>query len=160
MGQNGAIGVNEMQTSKQDELDDQTLYRCNVAAHRRGEIAIDVDARSLGHPHCPLPARAYSTRAFYAIVVVAGLSLWLFGYQIAIGVAAAALLLYWTVGRRVVHRQMREFVCEQITGNFELWKKMWRFGAITLSRESATGLVQCCAPEQSWRAFARDCKRT
>ena len=64
MGQNGVIGVNEMQTSKQDELDDQTSYRCIVAAHRRGEIAIDVDARSLGHPHCPLPARAYSTRAF------------------------------------------------------------------------------------------------
>ena len=158
MDRKGAIGVNKMQTSKQDEPDDQTLHRRIVAAYRRGEVAIDIDAGSLGHPHCPLSAKAYSTRAFYAIVVAVGLSLWLYGYQIAIGVAVAMLALYWTVGRHLVHRQMREFACEQITGNFELWRKMWSFGAITLSRESADGLEQCCAPEQSWRAFARDCK--
>ena len=160
MGQNGAIGVNKVQTPKQDEPDDQTLYRCIVAAHQRGEIAIDVDARSLAHPHCPLSARVYSTQVFYAIVVVVGLSLWLFGYQIAIGVAAAALLLYWSVGRRLVHRKMREVICAQITGNFEVWRKMWRFGAITLSRESPNGLVHCRAPEESWRAFARGCRDT
>lgn len=147
-----------MQPSKRDEPDDRALFNRLVVAYRRGEVAIDVDAASLGHPHCPVPAKVYSTRAFYAIVAVVGLSFGVFGYQVAIGAAAGSLLFYWLVGRRLVHRKMRAFARAQITGNFELWRKMWRFGAITLSRESANGPVHCCAPEESWRAFARDCE--
>ena len=152
------MSVDEMHPSKRDEPDDRALYNHIVVAYRRGEVAIDIDAASLGHPHCPLSAKVYSTRAFYAIVAVVGLSFAVFGYEIAIGAAVGSLLFYWIVGRRLVHRKMRAFACAQITGNFELWRKMWRFGAITLSRVTANGLVHCRAPEESWRAFARDCE--
>ncbi len=144
--------------SKSDEPDDRALFNRLVVAYRRGEVAIDVDAAALGHPHCPLSARVYSTRAFYAIVAVVGLSFAVFGYEVAIGTAVGSLVFYWIVGRRLVHRKMRAFACAQITGNFELWRKMWRFGAITLSRVTANGPAHCRAPEQSWRAFARDCE--
>lgn len=92
------------------------------------------------------------------IVAVVGLSFAAFGYEIAIGAAAASLLVYWLVGRRLVHRKMRAFARAQITGNFELCRKMWRFGAVTLSRETSDGPVRCRAPDESWRAFARDCE--
>ncbi len=147
-----------MQPSKSDEPDDRALFNRLVAAYRRGEVAIDIDAASLGHPHCPLSARVYSTRAFYIIVAVVGLSFAAFGYEVAIGVAVGSLLLYWIVGRRLVHRKMRAFACAQITGNFELWRNMWRFGGITLSRSTANGPVNCRAPDESWRSFARDCE--
>ncbi len=143
--------------SKRDDPDDRALFNRLVVAYRRGEVAIDVDAAVLGHPHCPLSARVYSTRSFYTIVAVVGLSFAVFGYEVAIGTAVGSLLLYWIVGRRLVHRKMRAFACAQITGNFELWRKMWRFGGITLSRESADGPVHCRAPDESWRSFARDC---
>ncbi len=152
------MSVDEMHPSKRDEPDDRALYNHIVVAYRRGEVAIDIDAASLGHPHCPLSAKVYSTRAFYAIVAVVGLSFGVFGYQVAIGAAVGSLLLYWIVGRRLVHRKMRAFACAQITGSFEAWRKMWRFGGITLSRRAANGLVHCRAPEESWRAFARDCE--
>ncbi len=152
------MSVDEMHPSKRDEPDDRALYNHIVVAYRRGEIAIDIDAASLGHPHCPLSAKVYSTRAFYAIVAVVGLSFAVFGYEIAIGAAVGSLLFYWIVGRRLVHRKMRAFACAQITGNFELCRNMWRFGSITLSRATANGLVHCRAPEESWRAFARDCE--
>ncbi len=152
------MSVDEMHPYKRDEPDDRALYNHIVVAYRRGEVAIDIDAASLGHPHCPLSAKVYSTRAFYAIVAVVGLSFAVFGYEGAIGAAVGSLLFYWIVGRRLVHRKMRAFACAQITGNFELWRKMWRFGAITLSRVTANGLARCRAPEESWRAFARDCE--
>lgn len=144
--------------SRQDEPDDRALFNRLVVAYRRGAVAIEIDAAALGHPHCPLSARVYSTRAFYAIVAVVGLSFGVFGYQVAIGAAVGSLLFYWIVGRRLVHRKMRAFARTQITGDFEHWRKMWRFGGITLSRVTADGPVHCRAPEQSWRAFARDCE--
>ena len=152
------MSVDIMQPSKRDEPDDRALFNRLVVAYRRGEVAIDIDAAALGHPHCPLSAKVYSTRAFYAIVAVVGLSFAVFGYEVAIGATVGSLVFYWIVGRRLVHRKMRAFACAQITGNVELWRKMWRFGAITLSRITADGPLHCRAPEESWRAFSRDCK--
>ncbi len=152
------MSVDNMHPSKRDEPDDRALYNHIVVAYRRGEVAIDIDAAALGHPQCPLSAQVYSTRAFYAIVAVVGLSFAVFGYQVAIGAAVGSLLFYWIVGRRLVQRKMRAFARAQITGNFELWRKMWRFGTVTLSRVPADGPVHCRAPDESWRAFARDCK--
>jgi hypothetical protein len=148
----------KMQPSKRDEPDDRALFNRLVVAYRRGEVAIDIDITSLAHPHSPLSAKVFSTRAFYAILAVVGLSFAAFGYRVAIGAAVGSLVFYWLVGRRLVHRKMRAFACAQITDNFDLWLKMWRFGGITLSRDAADGPVHCRAPEQSWRAFARDCK--
>jgi hypothetical protein len=152
------VSADQVRPSKRDEPDDRALFNRLVVAYRRGEVAIDIDAAALGHPHCPLSAQIFSIRAFYVILAVVGLSFAVFGYQAALGAAVGSLVLYWLVGRRLVHRKMRAFACAQITGSFELWLKMWRFGAITLSRESAEGPVHCRAPEQSWRAFARDCE--
>ena len=158
------MSVDNMQPPKQDEPDDRALFNRLVVAYRRGEVAIDIDAAALGHPHCPLSAKVYSTRAFYAIVAVVGLSFAVFGYEVRRAVGATgvkrSLVFYLdrALGRRLVHRKMRAFACAQITGNVELWRKMWRFGAITLSRVTADGPLHCRAPEESWRAFSRDCK--
>ncbi len=45
------MSVDEMHPSKRDDPDDRALFNRLVEAYPRGELAIDVDAAVLGHPH-------------------------------------------------------------------------------------------------------------
>jgi hypothetical protein len=132
------------------ELD---IFRRLTAAHRDGKIAIDIDRKTIGHPHCPVAGDAYFTRVLYAGMVIAGLAFWLVHYAIAVAIVAGMVALYFAALRRWIDRKTKGYVIDKITNDLALWKKLWNFGGVTLTAASASDATSCRAPKDNWKNF-------
>ena len=75
----------------------------------------------------------------------------------AYGLSALALgiLVYLTFGRAYVHRRIEQRVRRDALDDLDKWRKLWRFGGLTLIAKARDDLAPCASPDGNWMAFTR-----
>src|SRR5262249_53446791 len=89
----------------------------------------------------------------YGAIPLCAVAFWQLGVWPGVAAVAASLALYFTAGRAYVRRRLRRRVEERALQDTELWRRLWRFGGVTLV-EQPNG-ARCAAPDGNWMALAR-----
>jgi len=128
----------------------ERLHRA-VAA---GEVSLELDLKHLSHIHSPVGSEAEANLFLYPGMVLAGLAWWQVDWRLAAGLAVATVAIYLTLGRAWSRRRLRARVQGKALGDLARWRKLWKWGGVSLVRQSVEGPVRCQGPQQSWHKFA------
>ena len=135
-------------------MEDTDLLEILRAAEADGRVTIGLDPRKLDDVDSPISIQAESTRWIYGLMAGALLLWWLGGAYAGVGAIAAGALIYATIGRRQVERNIhRRFYTLAIT-DIGVWRKLWRLEGITLSLDSSG--EACASPDGNWQRFVLD----
>ncbi len=147
-------------------MEDTDLLEMLRLAEADGRVTIGLDPRELDHVDSPISIQAESTRWIYGLMTAALLVWWLGGAYAGIGAIAAGALIYATIGRRQVERNIRRRFYDSGITDIGTWRKLWRLEGITLacnlragacnSRAGAKGAPVCSSPDGNWRRFVLD----
>src|SRR5437899_4502449 len=135
-----------------NEASADDLFRDLRRLIERGELRLELDIERLDHIDSPVAVEADSNIWVYGLIVVCAVAFWQGGTRPGMAAIAISLVLYFTVARAYVRRRLRRRVHERALGDGELWRRLWRFGGVTLvgARD-----VRCAAPEANWMALVR-----
>jgi hypothetical protein len=136
--------------SEAAETDEQLLAELR-RLRQAGTVALELDHRRLAHIDSPVAVEAEGTRWVYLGIVAAGAGWWFLGIWAGLGVAAAALALYLTLKADLRRRAARR-IDERALADAGLWRRLWRFGGVTLEARDR----RCAAPAGNWMQFVRD----
>ncbi len=123
--------------------------------YQEGKVVIEIRARKLDHMDSPVAVEADSNIWAYGLFVVTGLVWWQFGTIPGVICAALGIAAYFTLGRLYVNRRIERRVREEAFYDLDKWRKLWRFGGVTLVAMGVPGVAPCAAPDGNWIAFAR-----
>lgn len=137
--------------SEADETDEQLLAELR-RLRQAGTVALELDHRRLAHIDSPVAVEAEGNRWVYLGIVAAGSGWWFLGIWAGLGVAAAALALYLTLVKADLRRRAARRIDHRALADAALWRRLWRFGGMTLAAEGR----RCAAPEGNWMQFVRD----
>lgn len=135
-------------------MDDARLLALLAAAIDRGEVLIDLERSLATHVHSPVASEAEGNLLLLAVAAPVAVLWWWRGHMtglVAAPIAGLVLslcygrLLAWRMRRRVLSRDLREI---------GLWRRLWRFGGVTLRTVRGGPGKSCAAPEESWQRFA------
>ncbi len=129
-----------------------TLFAALGRLARAGQISMRLDYKKLGQMDSPVGSEADGNVWAYGGVALALGVLWFAGWQAAAAVAVVGLAAYLTLGRAYIHRRIQRRVEDQALAQLELWRKLWRFGGVTLVLPSGE---DCAAPAGNWMALIR-----
>jgi len=132
--------------------DAEALFAALGRLARAGQISLRFDYKRLGHMDSPVGSEADGNLWAYGGVALALVALALAGWQAAVAIAAVGIAAYLTLGRAYIHRRIRHRVENQALASLELWRKLWRFGGVTLV---LPGGEDCAAPAGNWMALVR-----
>jgi hypothetical protein len=118
----------------------------------RGTLRLELDLARLDHIDSPVAVEADSNIWVYGLIVVCTVVFWQEGTLPGVAAIAVSLILYLTAGRRYVRRRLIRRVHERALGDGEVWRRLWRFGGVTLVVE---GAERCAAPHGNWMALVR-----
>ncbi len=135
-------------------MEDTDLLEMLRAAEADGRVTIGLDPRKLDDVDSPISIQAESTRWIYGLMAAALFVWWLGGASAGIGAIAAGALIYATIGRRQVERNIRRRFYGQGIGDIGTWRKLWRLEGITLSLDSSG--EACASPDGNWQRFVLD----
>ena len=76
------------------------------------------------------------------------------GAYAGVGAIAAGALIYATIGRRQVERNIRRRFSGLAITDIGVWRKLWRLQGITLSCEPSG--AACASPDGNWQRFVLD----
>jgi len=124
------------------------LRRLRAAAR----LSLELDHRRLAHIDSPVVVEAESTRLIYFGVAASAAAWWLYGAAAGLAAAAACLVLYLTLGRADLRRRVARRVEERALGDIVLWRRLWRFGGVSLNADGR----RCAAPDGNWMQLVRD----
>jgi hypothetical protein len=117
-----------------------------------GKLRLELDLARLDHIDSPVAVEADSNIWVYGLVAVCAVAFWLGGTGPGIAAIAISLVLYFTVARAYVRRRLIRRVHERALGDGEVWRRLWRFGGVTLVGDRD---ARCAAPEGNWMALVR-----
>jgi len=120
-----------------------------------GAVKIELDEKRLRHIDSPVVCEPDSTRWIYGALVVGGVVWWFAGMTYGIIALAVGAVLYATVGRSHVRRRLDKRVREIALRDTTVWRKLWRFGGVTLVRADGNEPARCAAPQQNWMTFVQ-----
>ncbi len=130
-----------------------------LAALRRrlaeGNVELLVEPQRLNHIDSPVAVEADGNIWAYAAVFIAALLWWRWGMVSGLAALALGVVVYLTLGRAYVHRRIERRVRRDALGDLENWRKLWRFGGLTLVAKDRRDLVPCASPDGNWMAFTR-----
>jgi hypothetical protein len=129
------------------------LFRTLVQLHDQGKVSLHLDFGRLNHMDSPVGVEADSNIWAYGGVALALLAFWLGGTYWALGVAAAGIAIYYTIGRAYVRKRLGRRIEERAFRDIDLWQKLWRWGGVSLVPDS--GGEACVAPKGNWLALVR-----
>ncbi|MCW5752093.1 MAG: hypothetical protein KIT81_13185 [Alphaproteobacteria bacterium] len=140
-------------------MDDARLLALLAAAIARGEVDMDLDRGLATHVHSPVASEAEGNLLLLVTGAPVATLWWWQGHLAGLaGAALAAVALSLFYGRILAWR-MRKRVLRQALSEIDLWRRLWRFGGVTLRRPEDGGAKDtpdvCAAPDQSWQRFAR-----
>jgi hypothetical protein len=139
-----------------NEASADALFRELRALLARGRLRLELDLARLDHMDSPVAVEADSNIWVYGAIAVCAVVFWQFGTYPGLAAIAVSLALYFTVARRYVRRRLVRRVHERALGDGEIWRRLWRFGGVTLVEEgngNADG--RCIAPQGNWMALVR-----
>ena len=140
-------------------MEDTDLLDILRSAETDGRVTIGLDAGKLDDVDSPISVQAESTRWIYGLMAAALLVWWLGGATAGIGAIAAAALIYATIARRQVERNIRRRFYSGGIWDIRTWRKLWRFEGIILTctpAAGAEGAPVCSSPDGNWQRFVRD----
>ena len=118
-----------------------------------GKVALRLDFKKLTHLDSPVGSEADGNIWAYGGLALAIAAWWFRGWQAAVGVAVAGVLIYFTVGRWYMHRRIRRRVEDKALADLALWRKLWKFGGVALVPHAGE---ECAAPQGNWMALVRN----
>jgi hypothetical protein len=118
----------------------------------RGELRLELDLARLDHIDSPVAVEADSNIWVYGLIVVCAAAFWQGGTGPGVAAIGISLVLYFTVARAYVRRRLSRRVHERALGDGEVWRRLWRFGGVTLVGDRG---ARCAAPEGNWMAVVR-----
>jgi cytochrome c-type biogenesis protein CcmH/NrfG len=130
---------------------DELLFQRLVGHIHSGHVDVRIDLNHLADENCPVPVEFIRVRALIAGLGLAAATYWISPWAV---LPAAALfgIAYFAWLRIMLWRWMRRYVVKTITGDRDVWDKLWRFGGVSLhANGEAMTLV---SPRGSWREFA------
>jgi hypothetical protein len=137
-----------------DEQDSAAeLFRALVRHVKAGELELRCDFKRLRHMDCPVAVEAEGTRWAYVTIAAMLLGLWRGGWWFALAAAGIGSVLYYTIGARLIERNIRRRIDERSLGSLDDWQKLWRFGGVTLATREGEA---CDAPDGNWMALVRE----
>ncbi|HYM31877.1 MAG TPA: hypothetical protein VEU47_11280 [Candidatus Cybelea sp.] len=136
--------------------DDRALLARLRAAVADGRARIDMDEGHLTHIHSPVLRQADDTLILYVAVIAALATWWQFGTIAGLAASAAGVAAYLALGRTRRRRRLAERVRVDALSDIALWRKLWRWGGVSLIRQHASDDAACHAPKDSWQRFAGD----
>ncbi len=147
-------------------MEDTDLLEMLRSAAADGRVTIGLDPRKLDDIDSPISIQAESTRWIYGLMAAALLVWWLAGAYAGIGAIAVGALIYATIGRRQVERNIRRRFYGHGIRDIGTWRKLWRLEGITLAcnlragacnpRAGTKGAPVCCSPDGNWQRFVLD----
>ena len=133
------------------------LFRelCRLVAS--GTLRLELDLARLDHIDSPVAVEADSNIWVYGLIAVCAVVFWREGMLPGVAAVAASLVLYSTAGRTYVRRRLIRRVHERALGDDEVWRRLWRFGGVTLveSESAEDPTERCTAPQGNWMALVR-----
>ena len=135
-------------------MEDTDLLEILRSAEADGRVIIGLDPRKLDHIDSPISIQAESTRWIYGLMAGVLVVWWFGGAYAAIGAIAAGALIYATIGRRQVERNVRRRFYSLAVTDIGVWRKLWRLEGITLSLDSSG--EACASPDGNWQRFVLD----
>lgn len=123
----------------------------------RGTLRLELDLARLDHMDSPVAVEADSNIWVYGSIALCALIFWQGGTYPGLAAIAVSLALYFTVARRYVRRRLVRRVHERALVDGEVWRRLWRFGGVTLVEEGrgAEDGGRCAAPQGNWMAMVR-----
>lgn len=118
-----------------------------------GKISLRLDYKKLTHLDSPVGSEADGNIWAYGGLALAIAAWWFRGWQAAVGVAVAGVLIYVTLGRWYMHRRIRHRVEDKALADLVQWRRLWKFGGVALV--PGTGEA-CTAPQGNWMALVRN----
>jgi hypothetical protein len=134
------------------ERSEKELFRelRQLVAH--GKLRLELDLTRLDHIDSPVAVEADSNIWVYGLIAICAAVFWKEGALPGIAAITVSLLLYLTAGRRYVRQRLIRRVHERALGDSEVWRRLWRFGGVTLVEE---GAERCTAPHGNWMGLVR-----
>jgi hypothetical protein len=117
-----------------------------------GTLRLELDVARLDHIDSPVAVEADSNIWVYGLIAVCAVAFWQGGTGPGVAAIGISLVLYFTVARAYVRRRLTRRVHERALGDGEVWRRLWRFGGVTLVGDRG---VRCAAPEGNWMALVR-----
>jgi hypothetical protein len=118
-----------------------------------GRVRLEIDADHLAHIHSPIARDTDVNLLLYPAIGLVAAVWWLVGWMLGVGVATICVAFYFMVGRRWRHARLRQRIEDRALTNLELWRRLWRWGGVSLERSGPHGSIVCRAPEQKWHSF-------
>lgn len=140
-------------------MEDTDLLEMLRSAEADGRVIVGLDPRKLDDVDSPISVQAESTRWIYGLMAGAILVWWLGGAYAGIGAIAAGALIYATIGRWQVERNVRRRFYNGGIRDIGTWRKLWRFEGITLACNPSAGTEGgpvCRSPDGNWQRFVLD----
>jgi len=133
------------------------LFRELRALLARGTLRLELDVGRLDHMDSLVAVEADSNIWVYGSIALCALIFWQGGTYPGLAAIAVSLALYFTIARRYVRRRLVRRVHERALGDGEIWRRLWRFGGITLVEKGAgkDKAGRCAAPQGNWMALVR-----
>ncbi len=116
------------------------------------KIALRLDYKKLTHLDSPVGSEADGNIWAYGGLALAIAAWWFRGWQVAVGVAVAGVLIYLTLGRWYMHRRIRRRVEDKALADLTQWRRLWKFGGVALVAGAGE---PCAAPQGNWMALVR-----
>ncbi len=134
---------------------EETADQLFAALHRLragGRVTLRLDYKKLSHLDSPVGSEADGNIWAYGGLALTVAAWWFGGWRVAAGVAVAGVIAYFTLGKLYMHRRIRRRVEDKALVDLALWRKLWRFGGVTLV---ASAGEECAAPQGNWMALVR-----
>jgi hypothetical protein len=150
--------MNETALSPQAPPREETaedLLRSLRQLHEGGKLAVRADADKLNHMDSPVVVEADSNIWAYGYLVVVLGIWWKWGNIPGAVAGVLGVIVYYTLGRAYVHRRLQRRVTEKALNDLDTWRKLWRFGGVSLSGTGRPDLGECKAPDGNWMGFVR-----
>jgi len=128
------------------------LFRDLRLLIERGDLRLELDLVRLDHIDSPVAVEADSNVWVYGLILVCVAAFWQGGTWPGVAAIGMSLLLYFTVARAYVRRRLSRRVHERALGDGGVWRRLWRFGGVTLV---GLGAARCVAPDGNWMALVR-----
>jgi len=136
--------------------EDRKLLATLRGACAAGRVRLEIDADHLAHIHSPIGRDTDVNLLLYPAVGLVGAIWWWFGWVLGLAIAVICVVLYFAVGRRWRHARLRLRIEQRALTEIELWRRLWRWGGVSLARSGLHGTVVCRAPEQNWHRFVAE----
>jgi hypothetical protein len=146
------MAENPAPPAPENETADQ-LFRTLVRLRDQGRVSLRLDFKRLDQMDSPVGVEADSNIWIYSGLVLTLLAFWLGGAYWALGVAAAGIAAYYTLGRAYVRKRLGKRIEDRALKSLDLWQKLWRWGGVSLVPDS--GGEACVAPKGNWLALVR-----